>query len=156
MSILRFHENGFQIPRETTNQIHRLEFMNSRIFTVELIFLGTISYSIEEKYWSFKLKCKRGKNFNDPGTGNATHELSVRLPETRFSSEMVSGMKKHGEQAKRKCKVDTLDWNEMYKINIVPFIDSSCRAHCWPSPFLLGGVKNIVFAILAQIIVALS
>lgn len=52
--------------------------------------------------------------------------------------------------------MDTLDWNEMYKINIVSFIDSSRRAHCCSSLFLLASVQNIVFTILAEIIVVLS
>lgn len=69
---------------------------------------------------------------------------------------MVSGIKKHTEQTKRKCRMDTLDWNEMYKINIVSFIDSSRRAHCCSSLFLLASVQNIVFTILAEIIVVLS
>lgn len=72
-----------------------------------------------------------------------------------FQVKWLAARKNNGERAKRKFKMDMLDWNEMYKINIVSFIDSSCRAHCCLSPFPacpFPAVKNIVFTILIQII----
>lgn len=40
-----------------------------------------------------------------------------------FQVKWLTARKNSGEKGKRKFKMDMLDWNEMYKINIVSFIE---------------------------------